>query len=129
MTPGATLAIVAAAVFLGAYAALSALTWLRRVMGERSGRRNGMILNLARRAGPPVVAGGAVLVLGRMLGAATGLPAALLVAGGLAWGLHRGLDDIGQNNWRGTAIRVALSVAAVTGYLWLAGLALGTGPV
>jgi hypothetical protein len=125
MSPTATLALTALCVFLGAYAALSALTWLRRLMGERTGRRSGMLLNLARRAGPPVLAGGAVLIVGLVLDAATGLPAALLVAAGLAWGLHRGLVEIGQSNWRGIAIRVALSAAAVTGYLWLAGLAGG----
>jgi hypothetical protein len=129
MSPTATLALTAAVVFLGAYAALSALTWLRRLMGERPARRSGMLLNLARRAGPPVLAGAAVLVVGRVLGAATGLPAALLVAGGLAFGLHRGLAEIRQGDWRGIAIRVALSVAAVTGYLWLAGLADGAAPV
>ncbi len=127
MSATLTQSLGAIAVFLGAYAALSVLTWLRRLMGERSKRRTGMLLNLARRAGPPVIAGAAVLILGLVLGQrGAGLPAALLAAGGLGWGLHQGLSEIGQNDWRGIAIRVALSVAAMTGYLWLIGLAAGS---
>lgn len=137
MTRGLDLALPAACVFLGAYAALSAVAWLRRLTAERPARRKGMILNLARYAGPPVVAGGAVLVLGLFLGqggtglpeGGTGLPAALLAALGLALGLHRGLAEVGQNDWRSIAVRVALAVAATTGYLWLAGLAQGPAPV
>jgi hypothetical protein len=58
-----TLALTALAVFLLAYAALAALTWVRRLTGERPARRRAMGLNLARRAGPPALAGIAILVV------------------------------------------------------------------
>jgi hypothetical protein len=112
------------AVFLAAYGALSGFTWLRRVVAERPARRRGMGLNLARRAGPPVLAGVAVLAFGALSGAAgTGLPAALLIAGGLAFGLHEGLAETGLGSWRSEGLRLLLSLAAMTGALWLAGLA------
>ena len=45
-----THALTALGVALCAFAALSGLTWMRRVIGERPARRRGMVLNLARRA-------------------------------------------------------------------------------
>ncbi|MCU4654758.1 hypothetical protein N8I71_18115 [Roseibacterium sp. SDUM158016] len=116
------------AVFLAAFAALAGLSWLRRAIGEPAARRKGMALNLARRSGPPVIAGIAVLALGAALGGAgTGLPAAILVAGGLAWGFHQGLSEVRQANWRSTGLRALLAFAAATAYLWMSGLA-GGGP-
>ncbi|MBF9058874.1 hypothetical protein HKCCSP123_06725, partial [Rhodobacterales bacterium HKCCSP123] len=50
--------ILPAAIVMGVYAALSGLTWVQRLIGERlAGRKRGMVLNLARRAGPPAAAG------------------------------------------------------------------------
>lgn len=112
------------AVFLGAYAALAGFTWLRRLVAERPARRRGMALNLARRSGPPVLAGIAVLAFGALSGAAgTILPAALLIAGGLGFGLHKGLAEAGLGTWRSEGLRLLLALAAMTGALWLSGLA------
>jgi hypothetical protein len=119
-------ALTALGVALCTFAALSGLTWMQRVIGERPGRRRGMVLNLARRAGPPVLAGIAVAGFGVLT--ARGIPAApalLLIGGGLAFGLHHGLADVGQADRRSVVPRVAIAVAAGTGYLWLAGLAGG----
>jgi hypothetical protein len=116
----------ALAVFIAAYAALAGLSWTRRAIAERAARRNGMVLNLVRRAGPPVFAGLVVLGLGPLLGRdGTGLPAAFLIAGGLAWGFHRGLADARQGDWRSIGFRALLALAAALGYLWLSGLAGG----
>jgi hypothetical protein len=119
-----TLAVTALAVFLLAYAALAALTWVRRLTGERPARRRAMGLNLARRAGPPALAGIAILVA--RIAFAPGIPVApglVLIGGGFAFGLHKGLDELRQNDWRSIAPRAALALAATTGYLWLAGIA------
>jgi hypothetical protein len=106
------------------FAALTALQWGRVARLERGGRRRGMALNLARRAGPPVVAGLAVLVAGAALGVPDArLPGALLAAGGAAWGLHRGLADVRQANMRATGVRAVLSLGLALGCLWLIGLA------
>ena len=117
-------ALTALGVALCAFAALSGLTWMRRVIGERPARRRGMALNLARRAGPPVLAGLAVAGIAAL--SASGIPAApalLLIGGGLTFGLHRGLAEVGQADRRAVLPRLAIAVAAGTGYLWLAGLA------
>jgi hypothetical protein len=121
-----TLVLTTLAVFLMVYAALAALTWVRRLTGERPARRRAMALNLARRAGPPAIAGLAILVARATLD--NGIPVApglILIGGGLAFGLHKGLDELRQNDWRSIAPRAALSLAAATGYIWLAGLATG----
>ena len=119
-----THALTALGVALCAFAALSGLTWMRRVIGERPARRRGMVLNLARRAGPPVLAGIAVAGIAALT--ARGIPAApalLLIGGGLTFGLHRGLLEVGQADRRAVLPRLAIAVAAGTGYLWLVGLA------
>jgi hypothetical protein len=117
-------ALLAIAVFLAAYAALAGLFWGRIVLAERPARRRGMALNLARRAGPPALAGLAVLVAGALLDAGGTLrPAAILAAGGLGYGLHRGLADIGRADWRSVGLRLAVSLGLALGALWLSGLA------
>jgi uncharacterized protein YfiM (DUF2279 family) len=119
--------LLPAAVFLAVHAVLAGFFWLRIVMAERPGRRRGMTLNLARRAGPPVIAGIAVYVLGSALNAETGLPAAILAAGGLSYGLHRGLTETRQADWRSVGLRIAVSLGLALGALWLWGLAQGGG--
>lgn len=95
------------------YAILTGLSWLRRLVGERvSARRKGMALNLARRAVPPVIAGAILLVAGAILGLHDYISLAIiLIAGGLAFGLHKGLADLNRPNWRELALRGALTLA------------------
>jgi hypothetical protein len=107
------------ALILAIYSVLAGLDWLRRATGERAARRKGMILNLFRRAAPPVAAG--LIVAGA--GAALSLPfstglAAALIAGGLAYAIHRGLADLGRQTWRDHILRVALTVALSLFALW-----------
>ncbi|WP_071674905.1 hypothetical protein [Nioella nitratireducens] len=100
------------AIFCAVYAILTGLSWLRRFIGEKPARRGGMGLNLVRRAVPPVVAGGIVLVAGRVWGLADAAPlAGFLIAGGLGFGFHTGLADLNRPNWRELALRGALTLA------------------
>lgn len=106
--------------FLATYAAVSGLAWLRVLVGERAARRTGMALNLARRAGPPAAGGLIVLLAGGSAGAnGAGVLAALLISGGLAYGLHRGLSDVGRPGWRTLAPRLAVALAVTLAALWL----------
>ncbi|MBY6199912.1 hypothetical protein KUV65_00925 [Maritalea mobilis] len=114
----------ALALILGTYAVLAALAWLRRVTAEKvEGRRNGIILNLLRRAAPPVIGGIVVLILGSVMGVigATGM-GFLLITGGLAFGLHRGLDDLRANDKRVLLFRAAMTAAISMTLIWQAGL-------
>lgn len=112
------------AVMLAVYAALAGLAWLQRLIGERMGaRKRGMALNLLRRAGPPVAGGLIVLAAGAALRLAGHLPlGGLLVAGGLAFGFHRGLVDVRQADARFVGIRVLLAVGLGLAVLWQAGV-------
>jgi hypothetical protein len=115
---------LAAAFLLAFYAALAGLSWLRLLVGERPARRKGMTLNLLRRAGPPAAGGAAVLVASRILTApGAGLAAAILIAGGLAWGADRGLAEAGLGGWRNRGFRLLVASGLALGALWLAGLA------
>ena len=107
------------AIALTFYAAITGLNWLRRATGERAARRKGMILNLVRRAAPPVVSGLIVGLAGTYLRlpTSTGL-AAVLVAGGLAYATHRGLTDLGRRTWRDHGLRLALTLALSLFALW-----------
>ena len=110
------------AIILALYAAICGLSWLRRAIGERSARRKGMILNLIRRGTPPVVAGIILGVAGNVLGLpGSGALAALLIAGGAAYALHRGLADLGRQTWRDHGLRVALTLALSLFALWQLG--------
>lgn len=101
------------AVFACFYAILTGLSWLRRFIGEKlKGRRKGMALNLARRAGPPAFAGVLLLVAGGIIGVSgEGVLAALLIGGGFAYGFHVGLSELHRPNWRELALRIAITLA------------------
>ena len=113
------------AVFLCLYAALAGLSWLQRLIGERlPARKRGMALNLARRAGPPV-AGGADRCSSRAPASAcraTCRSAALLIGGGLAFGLHRGLSDVRQGDRRSIGFRLAVTLGLSLAILWQTGV-------
>lgn len=111
------------ATLLSFYAILTGLSWLRRLVGEKMApRRHGMILNLARRAVPPAVAGLILLVAGGTLGLFDYIPlAVLLIAGGLAYGFHKGLSDLNKPNWRELALRGAITLALTLFLLWQLG--------
>jgi len=105
------------------YAILTGLSWLRRLVGERTAaRRNGMILNLARRAVPPAVAGLILLIGGSALGLRDYVPLSiLLISGGLSFGFHKGLSDLHRPNWRELALRGAITLALTLFFLWQLG--------
>jgi hypothetical protein len=107
------------AIILAFYAVITGLGWLRRATGERAARRKGMILNLFRRAAPPTIAGLIVAVAGGILrlSGSTGI-AGLLIAGGLAYAMHRGLADLGRQTWRDHGLRIALTAALSLFTLW-----------
>ena len=111
------------AVFAGIYAIVTGLSWLRRYVGESlKGRKVAMRLNLARRAGPPALAGAILLVAGGVIGVAGEGPlAALLIGGGLAYGFHRGLAELNRPDWRELALRGALTLAFGLFLLWQIG--------
>jgi hypothetical protein len=112
------------ALFLCLYAALAGLTWAQRLIGERlPARKRGMALNLARRAGPPIAGGLVVLVAGAVLALPGHIPlAAMLIGGGLSFGLHRGLSDVRQGDPRSIAFRAALTLGLGLALLWQTGL-------
>jgi hypothetical protein len=116
--------ILPVATMLGIYAALAGLTWTQRLIGEGlKGRKRGMALNLARRAGPPTAAGVVLLIAGRI----TTLPghgalAALIIAGALAYGFHRGLAEMGQGDRRSLGFRVAVTLGLGLAILWQTGI-------
>ena len=86
-------------------------------------RRKGMALNLSRRAVPPAVAGVILLVAGGTLGLFDYIPLAiLLIAGGLAFGFHKGLSDLNTPNWRELALRGAITLALTLFLLWQLGV-------
>jgi hypothetical protein len=111
------------AVFLLLYAAITGLSWLRRLVGETlKARRKGMVLNLVRRAGPPAAGGIILLLAGGVLGlSGQAAPAGVLIGGGLAYGFHRGLADLHRPNWRELALRAALTLAIGLFLLWQLG--------
>jgi hypothetical protein len=114
--------IAVLAVFTLLYAALTGWRFGLRVRSERAARRKGLLLNLARRALPPVVAG--VLILGA--GSVLALPgigalAALIIGGGLAFGLHRGLAEMQQDTGMLILLRLGASLGLTLGWLWLNG--------
>jgi hypothetical protein len=112
------------ALFLCLYAGLAALTWAQRLIGERlPARKRGMALNLARRAGPPVAGGLVLLIAGTALALPGHIPlAAILIGGGLAFGLHRGLGDVRQGDPRSIVFRLALTLGLSLALLWQTGL-------
>jgi len=107
------------AIILAVYAIITGLGWLRRASGERAARRKGMILNLLRRAAPPIFAGLIVAIAAGILGSPghSGI-AGLLIAGGLAYATHRGLADLGRQTWRDHGLRIALTTALSLFTLW-----------
>ena len=112
------------AVFLCVYAGLAALSWLQRLIGDRlPARTRGMALNLARRAGPPVAGGLILLVAGTLIRLQGHIPlAAILIGGGLAFGLHRGLSDVRQGDKRSIGFRLAVTLGLSLAILWQTGL-------
>jgi hypothetical protein len=112
------------AVVLGIYAALAGLAWLQRLIGERmAARKRGMTMNLARRAGPPVIGGIVVLIAGMVMGLSGQVPlAALLIAGGLAFGFHRGLADVRQGDRRSIGFRLLVTAGLSLAILWQTGV-------
>ena len=115
--------ILPLATLLCFYAILTGLSWLRRLVGEKmAARRNGMILNLARRAVPPAVAGLILLIAGGALGLRDYVPLSiLLISGGLSFGFHKGLFDLHRPNWRELALRGAITLALTLFLLWQLG--------
>lgn len=114
--------IAVLAVFCLLYAALTGWRFGLRVRSERAARRKGLLLNLARRALPPVVAG--VLILGA--GSVLALPgigalAALTIGGGLTFGLHRGLAEMQQDTGMLILLRLGAGLGLTLGWLWLNG--------
>lgn len=117
--------VLSAAIVIGVYAALAGLTWAQRFVGEGlRGRKRGMALNLARRAGPPAAAGAVLLVAGRVVALPGHAPlAALIIAAALAYGFHRGLAEMGQGDLRSTGFRLAVTLGLGLAILWQTGLA------
>jgi len=110
------------ALILSVYAVLTGLHWLRRATGERAARRKGMILNLVRRAAPLLIAGLIVAVASLAIRRPSGAGlAAVLIAGGLAYATHRGLDDLRHQTWRDHGLRIALTAALSLFALWQLG--------
>ena len=108
------------ALILATYAAIPGLSWARRVIAEpRRARQAGLALNLIRRAGPPLAAALLLLLADRILFMpdAPAL-AALIAAAALAYGTHRGLRDLGPENWRSLITRLLLTAALSLFVLW-----------
>jgi len=112
------------AVLIGVYAALAGLAWLQRFIGERlAAKKRGMALNLARRAAPPVIGGLVLLIAGAALNLSGHIPlAALLIAGGLAFGFHRGLADVRQGDRRSIGFRLLVTTGLGLAILWQTGV-------
>ena len=114
--------IAVLAVFCLLYAALTGWRFGLRVRSERAARRNGLLLNLARRALPPVVAGVLILGAGSVLALpGVGALAALIIGGGLAYGLHRGLAEMQQDTRMLILLRLGAGLGLTLGWLWLNG--------
>jgi hypothetical protein len=114
--------IAVLAVFCLLYAALTGWRFGLRVRSERAARRKGLLLNLARRALPPVVAGVLILGAGSVLARpGIGALAALIIGGGLAFGLHRGLAEMQQDTEMLILLRLGASLGLTLGWLWLNG--------
>lgn len=114
--------IAVLAVFCLLYAALTGWRFGLRVRSERAARRKGLLLNLARRALPPVVAGVLILGAGSVLARpGIGALAALIIGGGLAFGLHRGLAEMQQDTGMLILLRLGASLGLTLGWLWLNG--------
>ena len=114
--------IAVLAVFCLLYAALTGWRFGLRVRSERAARRKGLLLNLARRALPPVVAGMLILGAGSVLALpGIGALAALIIGGGLAFGLHRGLAEMQQDTGMLILLRLGASLGLTLGWLWLNG--------
>jgi hypothetical protein len=108
------------ALFLMLYAALTGWRFGLRLRSERAKRRAGLLLNLARRAGPPVVGG----ALAWAVGLAIARPevagvAGLLVFGGAAFGLTRGLQEMRQDTRMLLGLRVGASLGLTLAVIWL----------
>jgi len=116
--------ILPAAIVLGVYAALSGLTWTQRLIAEGlKGRKRGMALNLARRAGPPAAAGLVLLIAGQVVTVpGHAALAALIIAGALAYGFHRGLAEMRQADRRSIGFRLAVTLGLSLAILWQSGL-------
>jgi hypothetical protein len=115
--------VPALAMFAMLYAALTGWRFAMRVRSERAKRRKGVLLNVLRRAAPPVVAGLLVLVVGGVLGVpGIGWFASLLIAGGLGYGLHLGLAEMRQDSSMLMGLRLAASLGLTLAVVWQAGL-------
>lgn len=110
------------AVFALLYATLTGWRFALRMRTERPARRKGVALNLTRRAAPPVVTGLMVLLVGAALDLiGRNWPAALLIGAGLAYGLHRGLQEMRQDTSLLIGLRLGASVGLTLAYLWVSG--------
>jgi len=84
-----------AALFSVFFAGLSAYRGALRMRSEPKARKQGLLLNLARRAAPPSVVGVAIGVFGLIAGRADSLwLAGLLIGGGLGYGLTLMLQEM-----------------------------------
>jgi hypothetical protein len=64
-----------------------------------------------------------VLAAGAVLGLQGYLPlAAILIGGGLAFGLHRGLSDVRQGDRRSIGFRLVLTLGLSLAILWQTGV-------
>lgn len=122
MTQAQSDILMAIALFLMLYAALSAWRFAVRLRSERSKRRKGIVLNLLRRAVPPVTAGALVWGIGLSLARPeiAGI-AGVLVFGGLSYGLHRGLAEMRQDTTMLIALRLGASLGLTLATVWVQG--------
>lgn len=112
------------ALFALLYAALTGWRFALRVRTERAARRKGLVLNIIRRAGPPVFAGLLILIAGAafdLFGYAW--PAGLLIGAALAYALHRGLHEMRQDTGMLIGLRLGASLGLTLAYLWVSGSA------
>ena len=120
-TPETLTAAVAGFALL--YAALTGWRFALRLRSERAGRRKGVALNALRRGLPAVLAGALILGAGVVLARpGAGWLAALVIGGGLAYALHRGLAEMRQDTHMLILLRLGASLGLTFAFLWIGGL-------
>lgn len=116
---------LAACAFFAVYAANVLRDFTPRYLRQPSkARRKGVLINLARRAGPPVAAGLAIVIFRDTLGLAReGVAVGVALAtGGIAYGLHRATAELGRVSMATLGIRLAVSTALTLAILWQTGI-------
>ena len=116
---------LAACTFFAVYAVSALRDFTRTYLRQPSkARRKGVLINLARRAGPPVVAGLAMVIFRDTLGlprqgVAVGVA---LATGGVAYGLHRAVAELGPVSKATLGVRFAVTAGLSLAILWQAGV-------